>query len=163
MGKYDYNRFGSKGKRVGQAVVDILEKGDNPYISTGEIFDASSEKFLQELEDTISKNKDRYDSPFYVVVFTNKEFWAENVVRNWFVARQSAPYATDLVCQYPNHNKTLYLVDANEGKIKICWTMPGFQEAKSILKTPQHYDPQLVQWIEDVFNCKLDKESYSFD
>lgn len=153
--KYDYNRFGSKGKRVGQAVYDILSK-DQPYQSAGDTFDALAPRFVQELEDTIKNNEKKYDSPFYVIVFTNKEMWAPNVMRNWFIARQTAPRAMDMIHQYPHHVKTLYKVDSKEGSHKVQWTIPGFEDCKSILKNPQAHDPQLVTWIISAFEGSLD-------
>jgi len=50
--KYRYNKRGTKGARVGQAVSDILSK-DQPTYSVGEILDGFGAKFAQELEKAI--------------------------------------------------------------------------------------------------------------
>lgn len=160
--KYDYKRFGCDAKRVGQAVTDILSK-DQPTYTVEEIMEGMSEKFVQELEKTIEDHSSKFDQPFYILVLTNKEFWATNVIRNWFVPRQTPPHATKMIEDYPNHCKTLYLVDANKGDITLCWTLPGIQDMNSILKTPQSYDKQLVKWIQDAMNGKLNLDSYSVD
>ena len=160
--RYDYNRFGKKGKRVGQAVVDILSK-DQPIYTAEEILNEYAPKFVQELEDCIKENHKKYTSPFYVFVLTGKEMWAENVLRNWFVARQTPPHAIDMVVEFPHKSKTLYMVDAEKGKVKVLWTIPGIEDCKSIMKDPLIYDPHLVQWIIDCFEGKLNKDSYSFE
>lgn len=155
--RYSYDRFGSKGARVGQAVTDILSKEHSP-ITAGEIIDGYSAKYVADLEKAISENASKYKSPFYVVVLSNKEMWAENVVRNWFIARQTAPYALDMVINYPYHMKTLYITDGSGAQ--VVWCVPGLEDCKSILKTPYHYDAQLVKWIKECFEGKLERDSY---
>lgn len=161
--KYDYNRFGSKGKRVGQAVVDILSKDHNSIITTGEINEDRADEYRQELEKAIEKGSELYENPFYVLVLTHKEFWATNVVRNWFIPRQTAPFGRHVFEQYSHHMKTLYLVDTQKGNIKICWSIPGVAEMISIGKSPQTFDKQLIAWINALARGDLDKEKWDFD
>lgn len=160
--KYNYDRFGSKAQRVGQAVTDILSKKQDS-ITTGEIIESYGDEFRKELENTIEANSDKLDSPFYILVFTHKEHWANNVVRNWFIARQTPPFASHVVEQYPNRMKTLYMIDAKKGNIKICWSLPGVGDMISIMKSPLTFDPQLVKWITDFRDGHLDKEKYEFE
>lgn len=157
--KYHYEKRGSKGARVGQAVADILSK-DQPDYTVGEILDGFGIKFANELEQTINDNLDKYTSPFYVFVLTKKEFWADNVVRNWFVARQTPPRALEMMIQYPLHTKTLYVVNSSKGDLKAAWSIPGLEECRSILKTPNTFSPELVHWIQDCFQGKLDLDNY---
>jgi hypothetical protein len=84
--------------------------------------------------------------------------WAENVVRNWFIARATAPNALDMVRQYPNHNKILYEGDKETGALDIKWNVPGIQDCISIMNNPHIYDPKLCGWIQDCFNGKLDNQ-----
>jgi hypothetical protein len=160
--KYDFNRGGSRGKRVGQAVTDILA-GPCESQTVGETLDAFGPKFIQEMEQCIEENTHKYKSPFYIFVLTKKEMFADNIVRNYFIARQTPPYAFDMLEQYANYGKTLYIVDAKKGRLEILWSIPGFQDCLSVAKSPLTYDPQLVRWIEDCFQRKLDRDSYSFD
>lgn len=149
--KYTYDRFGMSGARVGQAVYDILKSGESGT-TVEDILSEYSNKFVKELEDTIAANEHKYKDIFHILVLSNKEMWAENVVRNWFVARETAPQAIDMVSQYPNHCKILYEVSKRSGEIKVKWTIPGIQDCISIVKNPRLYDPQLFQWIKDCFN-----------
>lgn len=148
--KYSYDRFGMKGARVGQAVHDILH-GNHGSTTVEEIIDEYSQKFNQELEDTINSNEHKYKDKFHIFVLSNKEMWAQNVVRNWFIARETAPEPLDMVAQYPNHCKILYEFDRRTDKLTLKWTIPGLQDCISIVKNPLQYDPQLYKWISDCF------------
>ncbi len=152
--KYDINKYGKKGKRVGQAVYDILLK-DQPNYTTEDILDGYSVEFVKEIESCIENNKNRYESPFYILVLSHKEPWADNVVRNWFIARQTAPDALDMIKSYSNHMKTLYRVD-KVGRLELDWVIPGIQDIRTILKNPHLYDPQLVKYCTLPFGIKID-------
>jgi hypothetical protein len=160
--KYEYNRFGSKGQRVGQAVYDILSV-PQAVQTVGDTLDAFGPDFAKQIENCINENQAKYKNPFYIFVLTKKEFWAANVVRNWFVARQTPPHAFDMMEQYSNYTKTLYLVDSNKGNIKPLWSLPSWDDCISIARTPLTYDPELVKWVEQCFTRQLDKDSYTFD
>ena len=160
--KYAYNRFGTKGQRVGQAVLYILSR-PNPIQTVGDVLDAFGPDFAKEMEKTIEQNQGKYESPFYIFVLTKKEFWTDNVVRNWFIARQTPPHAFDMMEQYSNYTKTLYIIDSHKGNIKALWSLPGFNDCISIARSPGQYDPELVKWVEDCFSRKLDKDRYTFD
>lgn len=148
--RYSYDRFGMKGARVGQAVYDILKSNDEPT-SVEEILDEYASSYVKELEDTIQANEHKYKETFHVVVLSNKEMWAINVVRNWFIARQTAPDALESVVLWPNHVKILYEVNKKTNEVKLKWTIPGIQDCISIAKNPGMYDPQLVKWIKECF------------
>lgn len=160
--KYDYARFGSKGKRVGQAVID-LASSQQPIQTVGDTLDSFGADFAKQMEECINDNQKKYKNPFYIFVLSKKEFWANNVIRNWFIARQTAPHAFQTMEEYSNYTKTLYIVDASKGNVKVIWSLPSFQDCISIARKPTDFDPELVKWVEMCFNRKLDKDSYSFD
>ena len=152
--KYAYNRFGSKATRVGQAVSDILSKENLPEVTVEEILEASKDKFLKDLEECVETGRKKYTSPFYVFVIMKKEMWAVNVIRNYFIARQTKPKMFDMMMDYPNATKTLYMINDNTGEVKLEWTLPGLQECESILKTPLSFDPSLISWIRECFEVE---------
>jgi hypothetical protein len=154
--KYCYNRFGSKAVRVGQAVLDITSKDNLEQYTAEDIFEGCKQEFVDELAKTIENSKGKFTDPYYILVFTKKEPWAVNVVRNWFVARQTKPMALDMHSQYPNHLKTLYKVWQVQGDVDIEWSIPAFEECKSVLHHPQSFDPKLVDWIVRSFSGTLD-------
>lgn len=160
--KYSYDRFGTHGKRVGQAVIDLSSR-PQAIQTVGDTLDAFGADYAKQMEECIEQNKGKYKDPFYIFVLTKKEFWATNLVRNWFIARQTAPHAFKSMEEYSGYTKTLYIVDGSKGNIKTIWSLPSFQDCISIARQPLSYDPELVKWVEECFSLKLEKDSYSFD
>ena len=160
--KYLFDKDGIKATRVGQAAMDILSK-DQPTYTAGEILDEYGPKYAEEIEKAINEGSRHFKSPFYVFVLTKKEMWATNVIRNYFVARQTPPYASEMMEQYPNHTKTLYLIDADRGNFKLVWSLPGFEDCKVVARHKDMYPEELVQWIDDCFNGRLNRDKYVFD
>lgn len=151
--KYEYSRFGSKAQRVGQAVYDIISK-DQPIQTAEETIFEFGPDFVKELEVSIETGRHKYDYPFYVLVLSKKEMWACNLMRNYFIPRQTYPHGTDLVKEYPNYIKTLYKVSRNS--VDIMWSVPGHQDCLSITKNPGQFDPDLVSWIFQCYAGKFD-------
>lgn len=144
--------------KVGQAVHQILSKKQDT-ITVQEILDASSKRYLEEMESTIEKNFNKFELPFYIVVLSKKEPWALNVMRNYFIARQTRPLCKHLREEYPNFMSTLYEVTRTE--LRILWSLPIEQDAAVILKNRHLYDPKLVEWIENCNSGKLDQSMQS--
>jgi len=74
------------------------------------------------------------------------------MLRNLFIARQTAPLPEQMILEYENWLKTLYKVDADKGQVEPLWSLPGHQECIAISKHPERFDQQLVKWIEDSYN-----------
>jgi hypothetical protein len=144
--------------KVGQAVFDILSK-PQPTTTVEEVLDEYQHSYVKELGETIESNQKRFKAPFHVVVLHKKEPWAENVLRNWFIARQTRPKADFLRFEFPNHSNTVYRVNQDIGKIEVLWSLPTWQDSLTIMRNPHLYDPQLVQWIRDYSWGKLDEAS----
>lgn len=160
--QYDYDRFGKKGQRVGQAVFDIMSKPQNIQ-TVGDTLDAFGPDYAEFMQQCVDDNKKKYKNPFYIFVLTKKEFWANNVLRDWFIARQTPPHAFDMMEQYSNYTKTLYIVDADKGQLKCLWSLPGLDDCFTIARNPERYDYELVKWVEACFTRQMDKDSYTFD
>lgn len=129
---------------VGKAAYDILSRPQEE-MQVQEILDEYAEEYVKEMEATVQANFNKFESPFYIVVLHKKEPWAMNVLRNWFVARQTAPTMKHMWEQYPNHSHTLYEVH-KEGMIKIVHSLPTRQEAQVVLNNASLYDEKLVKW-----------------
>lgn len=149
--KYKYDRFGTKGARVGQAVYDML-KSDAPPSTAGEVLEAYGPKFLKLLEEAVNRGAKFWKHPFCVLVMSRKEMLFSNVETHFFVDRQTVPNSFDMAMQYPNWTKTAYQIDGDD--VKLLWSIPGNQDCIQVLKNPQLYDPQLIQWIRDCFEEK---------
>lgn len=159
--RYTYDRFGSKGSRVGQAVVDIKKRGDAPQ-EVGETIQAMTQKYFDELMKAADNGRKVFDSPYYVVVLRKKETlagMADNVLLHRYVARQTKPVAAVLRDHYPNADHDVYKIDSRSSEISLLWTLPTAQDSKTILKNKHLYDETLVKWI-DFYNAGKLEESF---
>lgn len=146
--KYKYNRFGTKGARVGQAVYDMMKSGE-PASTAGEVLDAYAPKFIKLLEEAVERGARHWQHPFCVMVLSRKEMLFPNVETHFFVDRQTIPDSFDMALQYPNWTKTAYKVTGD--KVEILWSIPGDQDCIQVLKNPKLYDPELIRWIKECY------------
>lgn len=143
--------------KVGEAVHKILSK-EQDSMSVEDVIDQYADKYTKEIASVLENNVNKFDPPFHVVVLHKKEPWSVNVLRNWFVARQTRPSAKVLRLDYPNHTHTVYSYDKRSGELKILWSLPTAQEALTIKKNGHLYDPVLLSWITQFENGKLDAQ-----
>jgi hypothetical protein len=156
--KYDYDRFGLKAKRVGQAVYDILKRG-NEYVPTAEeIAEERQDQYFKDLKQAAELGKKEFNSPFYVVYLFNKEQWSPLVNRGRFVRRQTEPEPENMMTMFPYYQKDVWKVDYDSSRIDYMWTLPPLETFKQILTHKDLYDPALVKWTE---NCTSEKKPYS--
>lgn len=136
-----------KTSKVGKAVYDILSKPQESQ-EVGETVDAMGPRYFDELFDTISANRDRLPSPFFIVVLRKKEPWALNVLRQWFVARETRPSAKFLRHEFPNHDHDVWLINTKDEKFQLLWTLPTAKDSLTIIKNAECYHPDLIKWIQ---------------
>lgn len=134
-----------KNQSVGSKVHEILSTNQHEY-QVQEIIDEYADKYVKEVQECVEKNWDRFESPFYVVVLHKKEAWAMNVLRNWFVARQTKPSMKTMWTDYRNFMHTVYEVNKRSSDLKLLWTLPSPDEARVILQNWHLYDQDLVRW-----------------
>jgi len=63
------------------------------------------------------RGKSQYQADFYVVVLTKQERLMDNVIRNYFIVRES--------CPTPNFDQIVYRCDHKKKSIDLLWTIPG--------------------------------------
>ena len=156
--RYDYNRFGSKAKRVGQAVHDILSRGNFDNITAEDIAEARQEQYIKDLKEAAELGMKEFSSPFYVVYLFNKEPWSALVNRGRFVRRQSEPLPENMMSMFPYYNKDVWKIDSDRSSIDYLWSLPGYETFREILRHKDQYDPSLVKWME---NPMEEKEPYT--
>lgn len=132
--------------KVGAAAASLLSKPYAPQ-SAEETTEAMTSRYYEELLSTVAANEKKYESPFYIVVLRKKEPWAINVLRQWFIARQTRPTPEFLRNEYPNHDHDLYKIDSKSGDVHLCWTLLSAQDCASVLKNKDAYSEDLVNWI----------------
>ena len=148
--KYIYNQRGHKEVRVGQAVYDILSKDQEAYTAE-DILDGMQKGILSYLEEAAQKGLKELDGDFYILHLFDKDltqFQVDNVMKQSaaiFPSRKWHP--AEVMAAHPNAAKSLYFVDKKNGEMKEMWTVPGYQDCKSILKKPENYNSNLIKWI----------------
>lgn len=137
-------------KFTGEAAYDLLIKANaaQEMQEVQETLDEMTPAYYAELERTIKKNSRKYQGKFYIVCLRKKESFFINVLRQWFIARQTKPFASTLLRDYPNHDHDIWEIDP-QGEPKLLWTLPPGQEQQTIMKNPHLYHKDLVQWIHD--------------
>jgi len=145
--RYDYNRFGVKAKRVGQAVADILNKGDVYVPTAEEIAEERKEQYLKDLKEAADLGSKEFQSPFYVVYLFEKPHWSTIVGRGRFVRRQTEPLPENMMTNFPYFTKDVYKIDVEKGEINYLWTLPSIENFKEILKHKEQYDPAMAEWM----------------
>lgn len=148
--EYSYQRFGSKGVRVGQAVHDIISK-DQPTYTTEEILEEMGKGIVSYIQEAAEKGCKEYDGPFFILHLFKKELSAMGVENAMlqkaacFKDREWKPH--EVMEMHPNSTKSLYRVDPKNGTVTLQWTVPGWEDCKSVKKNPDLYDRDLVQWV----------------
>ena len=145
---FDDSGSNRKTSKVGEAVYDILSK-PQPQVEVGEIISEYASDYTKHVQEAVEKGAEQYQAPFYIVVLHKKEQWALNVIRNWFISRQTKPTAPAMWERFPNFMHTVYEYDGYN--LNLLWSLPSPQEARVILQNWDLYDPQLVEWVKDAF------------
>lgn len=150
--KYSYDRFGSSGTRVGQASYDILSQANEQYTAE-EILDEMGKGVVEYLQQAAEQGCKEFTGKFYIIHLFKKALTQHdipNAMSQKAVCFQKG--STDpawYMKEKPNDTKTLYEVDQKNGVIKLVWTVPGWQDCKSVLKSQDSHDPQLVMWVKE--------------
>ena len=152
--KYSYQRFGATGSRVGQAVTDILSQ-DNPNYTAEDILEEMGKGIVNYIQEAAEKGCKEYDGKFFILHLFKKELSAMGVDNamlqkaTCFKDREWKPH--EVMEMHPNSAKTLYEVDKKNGTITLKWTVPGWEDCKSIMKNPHLYDGDLVTWVKAAY------------
>ena len=75
---------------VGELSSDLLTK-ESPTRSPYELEQEMHRDYEKHIYDAIAQGKKDYNGDFFIVVMTKRERLLTNVIRNYFVARQSCP------------------------------------------------------------------------
>lgn len=149
---YSYNRFGSKAVRVGQAVLDLYD--DHPN-TVEEVLDdmGLGEGCRQTILDEFTRSRGHYPDKYFILSIFNKALVEMGIDKVYKTSVRSFVLPldkTNVMNSHPHCVKTLYSVDALTEDIRPIWSIPGWEECKSILKYPKLYDPELVASVKEV-------------
>lgn len=150
--KYSYERFDSQGVRVGQAVLDILSI-PQPEMTAEEVIEGMAHGIVNYIQEIAEEGYKQFEKDFYIIHIFRKILGyldVKNVMSQKAIGFVSGPIDPKFYMkEIPSATKTLYSVDRKNGIIKLNWTVPGWEDCKSILKNPSIYDFKLVEWVKE--------------
>lgn len=104
-------------EKLGKISSDLLQK-DSETRDPIELERAMHKDYESEIWKCIEQHKLIFPhKSFFVVVLTKKERLMQNVLRNYFFARES--------CPTPEWDQTVYRYDPNGEKIEFLWVIPS--------------------------------------
>lgn len=81
--------------------------------------------YEKNVQECIATNLNKYEGNFYVVVLTKKERTMTNVIRNYFLARQT--------CPTPEYDQVVYRYNRLSGGLEFIWVLPAKDVCEHLL------------------------------
>lgn len=108
-----------------------------------------NKEYYKEISKCIDNHPNMKD-PYYIVVLIKKERLMENVVRRYFIARESLPT--------PQWDQTVWRFDPSCGDLRFIWCLPDENTAKWMAGNthevpPEHYE--LLKFVLELLDKKL--------
>lgn len=135
-------------KTVGEEAVARLS---NPDTKQG-IIDTEREvnkDYFEEIQKCVDSHR-AWTDPFYVVIHYKKEKTLHNVIRRYFLARQTLPT--------PQWGQDVWQYNPKSGDVRYLWTLPDEQTAMWMVANPQDVPSDqhvLLAFILDFLDGKL--------
>jgi hypothetical protein len=129
---------------------DTVGKISWDLLANASVLDHSAEEQMREQLDlyesnmllAIDRGKKLYPKNFFIVVETKKEPKMKNVIRNYFIPRQS--------CPTPQYDEAVYQYDYLSGNLVFLWVLPSKQTynmmKNNALELPTE-ERQLLQFV----------------
>lgn len=129
-----------KKKTVGQVATELKQNATREFINPQEIQQEVQKGFEDHIWECVDNHKKQFDGDFYVVVITKKERLLDNVLRNYFIGRES--------CPTPDYDQTVYRYIKNDDRVKFMWVIPS-KAAVDMLYAHQDEVVEEEQWLLD--------------
>lgn len=101
---------------VGQIAVDLMAKPENQHTVTDQMRENLTD-YDKNMWECVLTHKRIYSGDFYIVVECKKERLLENVIRNFFFARSTAPT--------PNWDQAVYKYHRGSDFLEFLWVVPS--------------------------------------
>jgi len=149
-GPFQRRNMVKRKKTVGQEAIDRLNNPDHTQTVVDTQREADKEYF-DEIKKCVDTHKS-WDTPYYIVVHQKKEQLLENVVRRYFLARESLPS--------PQWDQTVWRYTPLSGDLRFVWTLPDENTAKWMAGNPKEIPKeqhQLLAFVLEFLDKKLFK------
>lgn len=137
-------------KTVGAEALSRLQNPD----TTQTIIDTQREidkEYFSEIEKCVEAHRD-WDTPYYIVVHCKKEKLLENVIRRYFIGRQTLPT--------PQWDQTVWRFDPKSGDMQFLWVLPDENTAMWLAANPKEIHGDMHELLRFTINF-LDKKLYN--
>lgn len=101
---------------VGKISSDLLQK-ESATRDPIELEREMHKDYERNVWECVDRSKKEFNGDFYVVVVTKKERLMPNVLRNYFMGRNS--------CPTPEYDQTVYKYSRNDDHIEFLWVVPS--------------------------------------
>lgn len=101
---------------VGKIAVDLMTEADNQHTVVDQMRENLTD-YDKNIYLCVEDGKKKYDKDFYIVVECKKERLLENVIRNYFFARFTAPT--------PSWDQTAYKYHRSRDWVEFLWVVPS--------------------------------------
>ena len=105
-----------KSEKVGKIAYDVFHKEQRVY-TTSELSDGMLKDYMDNVYQCIDTSYNKFNNQFFIIVETKKEMLLQNVIRNYFFARQS--------CPTPIWDQSIYRYDKEKSELEYLWTVPS--------------------------------------
>lgn len=102
---------------VGKISWDLLAGASPLDHSSEEQMKEQLDTFESEMYQAIDRGKKTFSDGFYIVVETKKEPKMKNVIRNYFIIRQS--------CPTPQYDNAVYRYHPHSEQLEFLWVLPS--------------------------------------
>ena len=122
-------------KTVGAYSLELSQKDPGTHTALDQMREQLSE-YEENVHECIKANINNFEGDFYIVVLTKKERLMQNVLRNYFFARQS--------CPTPDYDQTVYKYEREGDRIFPLWVIPNaaavnFMDKNASIVPPDKY------------------------
>lgn len=104
-------------KTVGQIAFEEMQKEPDTEATITDYRNEALKHYMDNLYESVDLHKKIYNGDFYVVVTTKREALMQNVIRNYFTARES--------CPTPAYDQSVFLFKRTVGTLDYLWTIPN--------------------------------------
>lgn len=97
-------------------------------------------QYFEQIEECVKKHKGKlgFTGDFFITVISKKERVMENVIRRYFIARESLPT--------PNYDQTVWRFNQKVGDLQYIWTIPDHNTCQEMFNNPMKV-PESEDWL----------------
>lgn len=130
-----------KRETVGKISSDLKQK-EAPTQSPIELEQEMHRDYEKNVYECIERSKKDFDGDFYVVVLTKREKLMDNVLRHYFLGRQS--------CPTPDYDQTVYHFHRDGDDLEYLWVIPDKESCQMLYANKAIVDPSEYELLDCV-------------